>query len=51
LKPLEFRNSMFAAMLNFMERRTDDYPGIDGLANIAAQLGYSEGAAVVAPSA
>jgi hypothetical protein len=34
-----------------MERRTDDYPGIDGLANIAAQLGFSEGAATVAPTA
>jgi len=48
---LNLRNQILLAMLNFMERRTDDYPGIDGLANIAAQLGYSEGAAVVAPSA
>jgi len=50
-KPLEFRNAIFKFMLDFMERRTDDYPGIDGLANIAAQLGFSEGAATVAPTA
>lgn len=49
-RPLELRNSVLSAMLNFMERRQDDYPGLDGLANIAAQLGYSEGAAVVAPT-
>jgi hypothetical protein len=51
ITPLDFRNKILSAMLNFMERRTDDYPGLDGLANIAAQLGYSEGAAVVAPTA
>jgi hypothetical protein len=51
LKPLEFRNAIFQAMLAMMERRTDDYPGLDGLANLAAQLGYSDGAAVVAPTA
>ena len=50
LAPLDFRNRIFGAMLNFMERRQDDYPGLDGLANLAAQLGYSEGAAVVAPT-
>jgi hypothetical protein len=48
-KPLDFRNAILSAMFNFMERRTDDYPGLDGLAGIAAQLGFSEGAAVVAP--
>jgi hypothetical protein len=51
LVPLDFRNKVLSAMLNFMERRTDEYPGLDGLANIASQLGYSEGAAVVAPTA
>lgn len=51
LKPLEFRNTIFQAMLAMMERRTDDYPGLDGLANIAAQLGFSDGAATVAPTA
>lgn len=49
LTPLKYRNDVLSAMLNFMERRTDDYPGLDGLANIAAQLGYGE-AATVAPS-
>jgi len=42
LRPLEFRNKMLIAMLSFMERRTDDYPGLDGLADIAAKLGYSD---------
>jgi hypothetical protein len=45
----EFRNSILSAMLNFMERRTDEYPGLDGLAGIAAQLGYSEGGTVSPP--
>lgn len=48
--PLKLRNDILSAMLAFMERRTDDYPGLDGLANLAAQLGYSEGAAIVAPT-
>jgi hypothetical protein len=47
--PLEIRNSILKAMLDFMERRTDSYPGIDALAGMTAQLGYSEGAATVAP--
>jgi hypothetical protein len=51
LAPLEYRNKMLELMLQFMERRTDDYPGLDGLATIAAQLGYSDGAAVTAPVA
>ena len=50
LKTLDFRNAILGAMLNFMERRSDEYPGLDSLADIAAKLGYSEGAAVVAPS-
>lgn len=45
----EFRNNILSAMLNFMERRTDEYPGIDGLAGIAAQLGYGEGGTVRSP--
>jgi hypothetical protein len=45
----EFRNSILSAMLNFMERRTDEYPGLDGLAGIASQLGYSEGGTVSPP--
>jgi hypothetical protein len=51
ITPLDFRNKILSAMLAFMERRTDEYPGLDGLAGIAAQLGFSEGAATVAPSA
>ncbi len=50
LRHLEVRNTVFANMLAFMERRQDDYPGIDGLANIAAQLGYGEGGTVMAPN-
>jgi hypothetical protein len=45
----EFRNSILSALLNFMERRTDEYPGLDGLAGIASQLGYSEGGTVSPP--
>lgn len=41
-----FRNTVLTAMLAFMERRTDDYPGLEGLAEIAAKLGYSEGGTV-----
>ena len=48
--PLEIRNQTLKYMLDFMERRTDSYPGLENLAGMAAQLGYSEGAAVVAPS-
>jgi hypothetical protein len=50
IKPVEFRNSIISAMLNFMERRQDEYPGLDGLANIAAQLGYGEGGTVSPPT-
>jgi hypothetical protein len=50
LTPLDFRNRILTSMLNFMERREDSYPGIDGLAGIAASLGYSEGAATVSPT-
>ncbi len=50
LTPLKYRNDVLSAMLNFMERRSDEYPGLDGLANIAAQLGYGEAATSVAPS-
>ncbi len=50
LTPLKYRNDVLSAMLNFMERRSDEYPGLEGLANIAAQLGYGEAATSVAPS-
>ena len=51
LRPLEFRNQMLTLMLTFMERRTDDYPGLDGIANIAAQLGYADTPSTVATTA
>jgi len=47
--PTEIRNTVLSTMLNFMERRTDEYPGLDSLAGIAAQLGYGEGGTVVSP--
>lgn len=50
LTPTEVRNSVLSAMFNFMERRTDEYPGLGDLAGIASQLGFSEGAAMVSPS-
>lgn len=42
----EFRNAILTAMLNFMERRTDEYPGLGDLAGIVAQMGYAEGGSV-----
>jgi len=50
LVPTEVRNRALQAMFNFMERRTDDYPGLEGLAAIAAQLGYGEASASSAPA-
>jgi hypothetical protein len=50
LDMLGVRNVILTAMLGFMERRTDDYPGLDGLADLAAKIGYSEsGSTVSAP--
>jgi len=40
------RNAVITAMLAFMERREDEYPGIGELANIASGLGYAEGGSV-----
>jgi len=44
--PTEIRNTVFKWMLDFMERREDDYPGLDSLATIADRLGYGDGATV-----
>lgn len=49
LNIVQMRNAILTAMLGFMERRTDDYPGLDGLADIAAKLGYAEGGTVSPP--
>jgi len=43
---LEFRNAIIKELSAFMERRSDDYPGIGELAKLAAGLGYSEGSSV-----
>ena len=45
LGPTEIRNTVFKWMLDFMERRDDDYPGLEQIATIASQLGYAEGGA------
>lgn len=42
--PTEIRNTVFKWMLDFMERRDDDYPGLEQIATIASTLGYAEGA-------
>lgn len=42
--PTEIRNTVFKWMLDFMERRDDDYPGLEQIATIASTLGYGEGA-------
>ena len=44
LGPTEVRNTVFKWMLDFMERREDDYPGLDQLVTIADRLGYGDGA-------
>ncbi len=46
LKPTEMRNTVFKWMLDFMERREDDYPDLGQLAGISSQLGYGDGATV-----
>ncbi len=43
LGPTEVRNTVFKWMLDFMERRNDDYPGLDQLVTIADKLGYADG--------
>lgn len=40
----ELRNTVLKWMFEFMERREDDYPGLEQLATIADRLGYSDGA-------
>ena len=44
LEPTNLRNTVFKWMLDFMERREDDYPGLDQLVTVADRLGYGEGA-------
>lgn len=46
----DFRNKVLTAMLAFMERRQDEYPGVGQLAELAASLGYGEGGTVATPS-
>lgn len=43
LGPTEIRNTVFKWMLDFMERRDDDYPGLDQLVTVADKLGYADG--------
>lgn len=42
--PTEIRNTVFKWMLDFMERREDDYPSLESLVTIADKLGYADGA-------
>jgi hypothetical protein len=46
----ELRNRVLGAMLSFMERRTDEYPGLNNLSELAAKLGYNEGGTVYSPA-
>jgi hypothetical protein len=41
IAPLDMRNKILQIMLNFMERRTDDYPGLENLGQLATQLGMN----------
>lgn len=43
LGPTEIRNTVFKWMLDFMERRDDDYPGLDQLVTVSDKLGYADG--------
>lgn len=45
LGPTEVRNTVFKWMLDFMERRDDEYPGLEQLVTVADRLGYGDGAA------
>ncbi len=45
LGPTEMRNNVFKWMLDFMERRDDEYPGLEQIAAAAESLGYGDGAA------
>ena len=42
LDPAETRNQVFKWMLDFMERRKDEFPGLDQIAGAARSLGYGE---------
>ena len=44
LGPTEIRNTVFKWMLDCMERRDDEYPGLDQLVTVADRLGYGDGA-------
>ena len=41
----EIRNTVLKWMFEFMERREDEYPGIEQLATVAERLGYGDGGA------
>ena len=41
----ELRNTVLKWMFEFMERREDEYPGIEQLATVAERLGYGDGGA------
>jgi hypothetical protein len=45
----EIRNRILTAMLSFMERRQDDYPNLQSLADLAAKIGFTDSGAVVKP--
>ena len=42
LDPEKARNEVFKWMLDFMERRKDEFPGMDQIAGAVKQLGYAE---------
>lgn len=42
---IELRNTVLKWMFEFMERREDEYPGIEQLATVAERLGYGDGGA------
>ena len=42
IKPSELRNNVFKWMLEFMERRKDEFPALDTIVGTAKSLGYSE---------
>ena len=46
LNTIQVRNGILTSMVGFMERRSDEYPGLDSLAGIAAQLGYGQSGSV-----
>lgn len=50
IEPVNLRNTVFKWMLEFMERRKDEFPALTEIPTVAERLGYSGGIAYDAPT-